>query len=60
MKDAEASLLDFGFDTPVPPDIRQRRVLIKLARIPSAHLVVAFELGVLDFLLGEELGGFLH
>ena len=53
-----AEELDLGLDAPVVFGVRERWVVVEHARVPAAHLVVGFEVGVLDIVFFEDAGGF--
>lgn len=40
--------------------VRKGRVVVEHAGVPAAHLVVGFEVGVLDVVLSEDAGGFFE
>lgn len=52
--------MDFGFDAPVVAHVGEGGVFVEHATVPAAHLVVGFQVGVLDVLFLEDAGGFLE
>ena len=55
-----AEEVDFGLDAPVVAGGGEGGVFVEHAAVPAAHLVVGGEVGVLHFLLFEDVGGFFE
>ena len=55
-----AEEVDFGLHAPVVAGGGQGGVFVEEAAVPAAHLVVGREVGVLHFLLFEDVGGFFE
>ena len=53
-----AEEVDFGFYAPVVSYVLKGWVLVEEARIPTAHLVVGYQVAVLDLLFLQDLCGF--
>ena len=50
--------MNIGLDAPIVAGVEQRRVFVKHATVPTAHLVVGVFIAVLDVLFFEYFGGF--
>jgi len=49
-----------GFYTPIELCVLESRMLVEKTTVPPAHLVVGFQVAVLDVVLFEDFGGFFE